>query len=1042
MSFENLERSAAAESLYDNFLGGCQENPTGHCVRLRERVSEGIASAAMDNWLSYQAIKLYVERLIGYLQREELGLTAGSCVALYSRLHWEAVVVLLAASCLQLPILLLDAHEQLSVVCDLLHSQNVRMVFVGLEQYNHKLRAVVNQCLLLKANPADRLLELGTLDAVLQMEGTTRPISVPKRAYLPSVLFAKPSSRQGSVSVVGLSHIQLAGAADAIAPLLRYNASDVICFLTESLFHPFFIVHMMLLFQAGAAFGAELSTLDNIRKMNTTVLVGPGATLSCFYEQLCKEGEKLRGLARRIFTLLVDRPPLNEWSGRSPRKSTRSGIARAVMRNIRDFFLPRYRLTVSGISRLAEDTRVCLERVLLEPVLDVYGPLETAGVFLARTQKKEKNEWFTVTHSPFYQVGRLSTLMRQDGTLAYGELHVHVDEKWIPTGDLFRFVQEQGPDAEEARFHLLSLVDRVANIVLCADSGASELNAALPEPMQLSSESNSPPFLSLCLMERACQRSTFIRQSWISFQSPRTLLVILVPVRDVVGGWLRMQEAVGEACAGFLSKDKLDTEAIRCVCNDTLFQEAVVCDMRRVLLCSRAIREDWFDALSWEIYFEPQLDESYFDLGFTPHNGLLSPAFELDREALRSHYAKQLGIPVPRASLERGTLLAEEWEADEVDTVAETTEIDNYEPETGADADTPAASGLQRWLLALWSTLRADLVEPLLDEEEDTVHRPFWQRLFQRHTRPREPVKSPSKDRTADMPSVEAAAIDETSLPLSDTSAMPSGTSAPQESGWMTRLFRPAWDSECKESALPTRPSDRNEETDSADMNCLPLLLSARDPARQKRFRRQRPRRKRTPLESYAPRWPMTRFWNAWITEVPPGAANAPADSEMDHINHPGSTAAEPAAAEIIIPRWRRWLGVAPSADPNISHDPCATADSAPFREESMIAGRHRRTVPALSISDSEMTQFRQRSRRKKRGRLQDGTRGRFWRWWMIREFFEKPAESDMMQTEPTRGAPPTDDQGSEPVPGQSSPRSVDSLSEAYRRSVHVRGLP
>ncbi|KAF6004280.1 hypothetical protein F1559_004668 [Cyanidiococcus yangmingshanensis] len=406
------------------------------------------------------------------------------------------------------------------------------------------------------------------------------------------------------------------------------------------------------------------------------------------------------------------------------------------------------------------------------------------------------------------------------------------------------------------------MVDRIANIVLCAENGALELDADRPEPMQLGLEDNIPPFLSLGLMERACRRSAFIRQSWISFQSPRAFMVFLVPVRQTVRDWQRMRMA-SRGHALDQSKEKLDTETIRLVCNDALFQEAVVCDMRRVLLRCQAIREDWFDALSWEIYFEPQLDETYFDLGFTPRNGLLSPAFDLKRGALYFHYAKQLGIPVPRASLERGTLLAEELDTDEL---AEELDTDEYEPGSGAEADNSGASGLQRWLLALWLTLRADLVDPLLNDDE-AVQRPLWQRLFYRHVYTGNAPKLATSRGTEDAPRAEDPATRAESPQTAEALSPPRGQSPPQENRWIMRLLRPAWDPNRTDSAFLSRESAQCETESGTDPTCMPPLLSTRDAARRGRSKRTRKMHKKAYHEHDLPRWRFARFWNTLIPE-------------------------------------------------------------------------------------------------------------------------------------------------------------------------------
>jgi hypothetical protein len=320
-------------------------------------------------------------------------------------------------------------------------------------------------------------------------------------------------------------------------------------------------------------------------------------------------------------------------------------------------------------------------------------------------------------------------------------------------------------------------------------------------------------------MERASQRSAFVRQCWISFEAPQRLMVLLVPVRDMVWKWLRMrQSANGTALVP--SRDALSVEPMRDVCNDALFQEAVVCDLRRVLVNCRAIRDEWFDALSWEIYFEPQLDAGCFDLGFTPRNRLLTPSFELRTKSLRAYYGKELGIPVPRASLERGALLAEQL--DEEGRLSESSNSDEFESDIGDEPETATASSLQRWLLTLWSALRADLVDPVLNADEECIeHRSFWGRIFHRQL-----VTSDSAERATTRSTRETSAGEAASTSIPRTDPDPDGASkgpAPaQEIGWIARFWRSAGD-----PGLSERPPVHLPRFASLDAD-LPMVLVCR----------------------------------------------------------------------------------------------------------------------------------------------------------------------------------------------------------------------
>jgi len=1049
------EWEAPAVSLFDCLLQGCHENPNGRCVRCENSVGCPVASVSSDGWLAYAQVRAYVDRLIAYLQSEPLKLTPGKRVAVYSVFRWEVSIVLSAASFLQLPVVLIDAHEDVSFARALLNNQCVSLLFLGQEQNCEELQSYAGRCLLLGAAALELPSQPPTLFSVLQVDTAPEVVTSGQPRRKDSVALIMPTAGMtGPRRVICVTEEQLAQAAHALAPLLQYTSSDVVCFLTYSIFHPFFIVHILLLFRAGGAFGAELQTLDNIRKMRTTVLVGPGAILSTFYELLRKEGEKLRGLARRIFALLVEQPPLNQWDPKAALKSTRTGIARSVMRSIRDLFVPQYRLTVSGISRLAEDTRLCLERLLLEPVLDVYGPSEWAGVCLARTRKREHDEWFCILSSPFNRLGRLSTLMRQGEHTAYGELHLHINGKWTATGDLFRFIMNRGPsDPEAPQWRALAFVDRISKIVLCAEHGANELDTSLVEPIELSPHEKQPPFLSLSLMERASQRSAFVRQCWISFEAPQRLMVLLVPVRDMVWKWLRMrQSANGTALVP--SRDALSVEPMRDVCNDALFQEAVVCDLRRVLVNSRAIRDEWFDALSWEIYFEPQLDAGCFDLGFTPRNRLLTPSFELRTKSLRAYYGKELGIPVPRASLERGALLAEQL--DEEGRLSESSNSDEFESDIGDEPETATASSLQRWLLTLWSALRADLVDPVLNADEECIeHRSFWGRIFHRQL-----VTSDSAERATTRSTRETSAGEAASTSIPRTDPDPDGASkgpAPaQEIGWIARFWRSAGDPGLSERPPVHLPRFASVDADLPDGACLPLLHSTRNTGRRQRQKAHdgRLRSRVGGAASGHSRWRLGRLWNTLVHESPDhDCVDAGAATQVDRGAGDGAdmvgglTASGASEAAAQMPRWRRWLHV-----PRVTASGVCGAPQMNEHMRTIRKGRKRNrydhhSAESLSISDSEIAPRFQRPWRKFPVQFHAAAAGRIRQWWTGRDSSDRHVNASVTSIREhsddhcVASASNATEQGV-CTETSSNVSAVDSLSENYQGSMRIQGLP
>ncbi|KAK4538008.1 hypothetical protein CDCA_CDCA15G4033 [Cyanidium caldarium] len=748
-------------SLYDCFAQSCWRDPDARCARWKANDSAPEAEPHRSDWATYRQVGQGSVRLAEALRRD--GLAAGECVAVYASWSVEVLWVHLAASRLQLVLLPLASACAPDEVAAAVRRHRARVLFVAAELFrdewvkrNQRVvvlpsrgiavpAAAVSMAALLHADPAAQVSENDPAAMDIEPEWLPPDEDTPNSLQDPYVI-ARSAGITHAPREVLLHNRHVLQAARALQSRVRYRSRDVVCLLTESLCHPFFLAHLWALLHAGAAVGTELCTLDNIRKMDTSVLVGSGCILSYFFDALLREGEKLRGLPRRLFKFLVQQPAAVRLLADTPPKRSGSGggafVRRNVMRSLRDSFLPRYRLTVSGMSTLTDDTRQCLERLLLEPVLDVYGVVECCNVLLCRQVVRGRYAWLPLQDAPSGMDAasvQMHRLFADDSGAEYGEVQVRVGDVWDATEDIARLVPAshgRGAVASDDA-PIGTLVDRKDNLVMCMEEmRPHHLTTMLPQNgMVVETDNGALPFLSMALLEWASRRSRFVRQSWMFFHTPEpTIVAVLVPARDAALEWHRVQLRK----QGLTWRRPVDVDAERQLlqelCADRKFREAVLSDVRSALLRYGAISEEWFDALLWEMVLEPAVDRSFLDLAFTPHNGLLSEAFELRRGALRRHYADKLGAQLEAiAGIE--LLRAEESSEEEVEVEVEGEAVSG-KAEEGAEAEASLAAAMQRWLLQMWSTFRNELSDAVLAAEasyramagEGAATRPRWRR--------------------------------------------------------------------------------------------------------------------------------------------------------------------------------------------------------------------------------------------------------------------------------------------------------------------------
>ena len=748
--------------LYDCFAQSCRRDQDARCARWKANDAAPEAEPHRADWATYRQVGQGSGRLAEALRRD--GLAAGECVAVYAPWSVEVLWVHLAASRLRLVLLPLASACAPDEVVAAVRRHRARVLFVAAELFRDELvkrnqrvvvlqsrgtavpAAAVSMAALLHADPAAQGSEKDPAAMDIEPEWLPPDEDTPNSLQDPYVI-ARSAGITRAPREVLLHNRHVLQAARALQSRVRYRGRDVVCLLTESLCHPFFLAHLWALLHAGAAVGTELCTLDNIRKMDTSVLVGSGCILSYFFDALLREGEKLRGLSRRLFKFLVQQPATARPLADTPPKRGGGGgggafVRRNVMRSLRDSFLPRYRLTVSGMSALTDETRQCLERLLLEPVLDVYGVVECCNVLLCRQVVRGRYAWLPLQDAPSDTDAasvQMHRLFADDSGAEYGEVQVRVGGVWGATEDIARLVSAShwrgtaaGDDAP-----IGTLVDRKGNLVMCMEeTRPHHLAQMLPQSgvvVVVETDNGALPFLSMALLERASRRSRFVRQSWMFFHMPEpTIAAVLVPARDAALEWHRVQLRK----QGLTWRRPVDVDAERQLlqelCADRKFHEAVLSDVRSALLRYGAISEEWFDALLWEMVLEPAVDRSFLDLAFTPRNGLLSEAFELRRGALRRHYADKLGAQLEAIAgieLSHAEESSEEEEEEEEEAVA-------GKAEEGAEAEASPAAAIQRWLLQMWSTFRNELSDAVLAAEasyramagEGAATRPRWRR--------------------------------------------------------------------------------------------------------------------------------------------------------------------------------------------------------------------------------------------------------------------------------------------------------------------------
>eukprot|EP00166_Cyanidium_caldarium_P003175 ctg_3093.g384 len=706
-------------SLYDCFAQSCWRDPDARCARWKANDSAPEAEPHRSDWATYRQVGQGSVRLAEALRRD--GLAAGECVAVYASWSVEVLWVHLAASRLQLVLLPLASACAPDEVAAAVRRHRARVLFVAAELFrdewvkrNQRVvvlpsrgiavpAAAVSMAALLHADPAAQVSENDPAAMDIEPEWLPPDEDTPNSLQDPYVI-ARSAGITHAPREVLLHNRHVLQAARALQSRVRYRSRDVVCLLTESLCHPFFLAHLWALLHAGAAVGTELCTLDNIRKMDTSVLVGSGCILSYFFDALLREGEKLRGLPRRLFKFLVQQPaaPARQLSAAIPLDGERHVDA------------DRRHPAVPGAPAAGAGAG-CVRR---------GGVLQRAAVSTggARTL-------------------RLAAPAGCPEGAEYGEVQVRVGDVWDATEDIARLVPAshgRGAVASDDA-PIGTLVDRKDNLVMCMEEmRPHHLTTMLPQNgMVVETDNGALPFLSMALLEWASRRSRFVRQSWMFFHTPEpTIVAVLVPARDAALEWHRVQLRK----QGLTWRRPVDVDAERQLlqelCADRKFREAVLSDVRSALLRYGAISEEWFDALLWEMVLEPAVDRSFLDLAFTPHNGLLSEAFELRRGALRRHYADKLGAQLEAiAGIE--LLRAEESSEEEVEVeVEEEGEAVSGKAEEGAEAEASLAAAMQRWLLQMWSTFRNELSDAVLAAEasyramagEGAATRPRWRR--------------------------------------------------------------------------------------------------------------------------------------------------------------------------------------------------------------------------------------------------------------------------------------------------------------------------